>query len=63
MVGYLCVQDVEDTDQHSITAGIWRNDPALNGLSTSSDRNPAQISKQQRKELTDYFMSDYGSVP
>ena len=60
---YLSVRDVEDTDQYSITAGIWRNDPALTGLSTSLNRNPAQIAKQQRKELTDYFMSDYGSVP
>lgn len=60
---YLSAQDVENTDQHSIATGTWRNDPPLTGLSTSSDRNPAQIAKQQRKELTDYFMSNFGSVP
>lgn len=60
---YLSAQDIENTDQYTITAGTWRNDPMLTGLSTSSDRNPAQIAKQQRKELTDYFMSNFGSVP
>lgn len=60
---YLSVQDVENTDQHIITTGTWRNDPPLTGLSTSSDRNPAHIAKQQRKELTDYFISNLGSVP
>ena len=60
---YLSIHDVEDTDQHSITAGIWRSDPVITGLSTSSDRNPAQIAKQQQKELTNYFISDFGSVP
>ena len=44
---YLSINDVEDTHQHSITAGIWRSDPVTTGLSTSSDRNPAQIAKQQ----------------
>lgn len=60
---YLSAQDVENTDQHSIATGTWRNDPPLTGLSTSSDKNPAQIARQQRKELTDYFMSNFGSVP
>lgn len=60
---YLGAHDAEDTDQHSIIPGVWRSDPALIGLSTSGDRNPAQIAKQQWKEVTDYFMSDYGSVP
>ena len=60
---YLSVQDVENTDQHIIATGTRRNDPPLTGLSTSSDRNPAHIAKQQRKELTDYFMSNLGSVP
>lgn len=44
---YLGAHDAEDTDQHSIIPGIWRSDPALIGLSTSGDRNPAQIAKQQ----------------
>ena len=60
---YLCVQYVENKDQHIITTGTWRNDPPLTGVSTSSDRNPAHIAKQQRKELTDYFISNLGSVP
>ena len=60
---YLSPQDIENTDQYTITAGTWRNDPMLTGLASSSDRNPAQIAKQQRKELTDYFMANFGSVP
>ena len=60
---YLSAQEIENTDQHTITAGTWRNDPPLTGLSTSSVRNPAHAAKQQRKEITEYFMSELGSVP
>ncbi|XP_068759068.1 uncharacterized protein [Montipora capricornis] len=60
---YLSAQEIENTDQHTITAGTWRNDPPLTGLSTSSVRNPAHAAKQQGKEITEYFMSELGSVP
>lgn len=60
---YVSAHDVEDTDQHSFTAGVWRNDPQLISVSGGSNRNPAQCAKEQRQELTDYFTSDFGSVP
>ena len=60
---YLNVLDVENADNYTVSAGDWRNDTALSGLLPNHDRNPAQIAKQQRSHLTDYFMSQSGSVP
>ena len=59
---YMSVNDVEDTDRHN-TAGVWRNDPALTCLPACTERNATGKAKMQRNELTDYFTSDYGSVP
>ena len=60
---YISVNDVEDTNDHHITAGVWRNDQTLTGLPASSTRNSSEQAKLQRKELTEYFTSGCGSVP
>ena len=54
--------DFEDTE-HVIVSGSWRNDPALSGLPSTSDRNPAETAKGQRNDIAEYFSSDHGSVP
>lgn len=43
---YINAHDVEDADQHSFAAGVWRNDPPLIGLSASSGRNATQCATQ-----------------
>lgn len=60
---YISAVDVEDTDQLQFTSGTWRDDPQLSGLLATSGRNPPQNAKKQRTELTNYFVSDFGSVP
>lgn len=60
---YLSVRDVEDTDNHNVRPGFWRNDPQLMDMEGNHFRNPTQTAKQQRNQLTDYFNSEDGSVP
>ena len=54
---------VEDIDGHSIVEGVWRNDRTLAGMSASSKGNPSDNVTMQRRELTEYFSSDFGYVP
>ena len=53
MHAYISALDVEDTDQLQL----------LSGLPPTSGRNQPQHAKKQRTELTNYFVSDFGSVP
>lgn len=58
---YISALDKEDS-QHTVTAGMWRSDPALTNLAATSERNPTKKAKEQRIRLTEYFMSEEGSV-
>ena len=60
---YISVQDIEDVEHLNFMNGQWRSDPQLCGLQTSSSRNSATNAKNQRTELTNYFLSASGSVP
>ena len=53
---------VEDIDGHSIVDGVWRNDRGLSGMSARSKGNPNENATTQRRELTECFSSDFGSV-
>ena len=60
---YISAQDYEDTEYLQFTNGQWRRDPQLFGIETSSVRNPSTNAKEQRVRLTEYFLSNTGSVP
>lgn len=60
---YTSVGDVENAHNHRFTAGAWRSDAQLIGLSPpSSGRNSTMVAKKQRELLTAYFSSEIGSV-
>lgn len=59
---YTSIADVENAD-HTVTPGLWRNDPSLTSMNPSSaNRNPPNNAKDQRQLLTVYFNTS-GSVP
>jgi hypothetical protein len=63
MSNYTSCQDIEDTDNQQFTPGQWRRDTQLYGIQTTSVRNSSKSAKEQRVELTNYFVSENGSVP
>ena len=58
---YLSAIDQEHMD-HTVSAGVWRNDPCLNGLQPTTVHNPPRNAKVQRDLLTTYF-NNHGAVP
>ena len=63
MSNYTSCQDIEDTENQQFTPGQWRRDAQLYGIQTTSVRNSSKSGKEQRVELTNYFVSENGSVP
>jgi hypothetical protein len=60
---YISCQDIEQTENQQLIPGQWRRDSQLSRMQTTSIRNSSKSAKKQHKELTKYFVSEYGSVP
>ena len=59
---YLSAIDQENVD-HTVSAGVWRNDPCLSGLQpTTTVHNRPRNAKVQRDLLTTYF-NNHGADP
>ena len=58
---YLSAIDQENVD-HTVSAGVCRSDPCLNGLQRTTVHNPPRNAKVQRELLTTYF-NNHGAIP
>lgn len=59
---YTSVSDLED-ENHILSTGVCRNDPALTGMAPTMQNNPTKNAKTQRNLLAAYFSSERGAVP
>lgn len=48
---------------HQVTHGEWRQGPVMDELEALKGNNSTKAGKAYRLYLTDYFMSEVGSVP